>query len=193
MEAQIEDIKKSRRNSVNLLESSRIVTSLSPKFAASKSSSDKFLSPGRISGIPVRSKTKSESEEDLESIKITNEYTEIDITLLEHESKPTKVSSEYEDVSKCTSIFELYDETKILAMLRTNPNLDREICETTGKTILHNACQHSFSPLVNYLLRRQVDMDIQDYDGMTPLHYCSSDKIVRLLWYDPYVLLNVLN
>lgn len=181
-----QEVQESKRTSAGSLKSPNNVKDTISPFMRKEA---RDLTPNRKSSIPVRTKNDALKE----SAPTSSEPTETDESLsstsgLQPSTPEAKTSapivSEDRDSPTDTSIFDIHDEAKILSMLKAKPSLDREVSSVSGKTVLHHACESSFAPLVNYLLRRQVDIDTQDSFGMTPLHYCTNENIVRLLWYN---------
>ena len=80
------------------------------------------------------------------------------------------------------SYFDFIDEAEIFAKLKLTPSLEKDSNPITGQTLLHIACSRSYISLINYLMRRQVDLDSIDLIcEQTPLHLCVCEKTVRLL------------
>lgn len=52
-----------------------------------------------------------------------------------------------------------------------------------GNSALHVACQNGNKKVVKFCLRHGNDINAQNKDGNTPLHYCFTYKYKKLAWY----------
>ena len=161
----------------------------------------KELSPPRKSGIPIRNTLKPSTtlnKKDIVSTEIdspnepkspssllfqpvTNQITD-KLDLSNDQKQKSEQQQLINNVQAPGSLFDIFDESKVISILMANPSLIKEVHEISGKSVLHHACENNFSQVINYLLKRDIDIDSQDNHGMTPLHYCSNEKLARLLW-----------
>ena len=58
----------------------------------------------------------------------------------------------------------------------TNDNIDLNVVDIYNKTPLHYACEKNFFFSILYLLDKEIDYDITDKDGNTPLAICLKHK-----------------
>lgn len=72
-----------------------------------------------------------------------------------------------------------YDNAEIVELLITQANMDVNVTNKCGRTVLHEAARTSFSDVVDVLLLHGADAWCQDEDDNTPLHLVRELDIVK--------------
>jgi len=78
-----------------------------------------------------------------------------------------------------TALINAGDIKRVIALL--DLNIDPDIKDKSGKTVLHHAVINGHKDVVELLLRRGAEVDCKDYGGKTPLSWAAANGHVEVV------------